>query len=149
MSNSKKVSPAAASKQAGLFDTDRAIVEGCLDVSGPFRHELAKALRNCPESRFIVAARISELSGKELSKDMLDKATSSNLDYGLRAEQLPALCHLIGSLTPFQALLDPLGAFVVGPDEADHLHLARLIEERQERENEISRLSKKLGYRIR
>ncbi len=149
MSNRNKVSPAAASKQAGLFDADRAIVEGCLDVAGPFRHELSKALRNHADSRFIIAARISELSGKDLSKDMLDKCTSSNLDYGLRAEQLPAACHLLGTLKPFQALLDPLGAYVIGPEETDDLHLARLMRERQERDAEIERLSKKLGYKVR
>ncbi len=145
MSNKRKDLNKSLSAQPRLFDTE--IIEGSLDVSLPFRDCLTQILRKCRESRYGVAAKISEFVGRNISKDMLDKYTSSNPDYGLRAENLPAFCKATGSMEPFKILLAPLGYEVMGPEECQLVRLARLTKQRLEIDAEIARLEKTAGIK--
>jgi len=145
MSNRKKNLNIDLSKQKSLFDTE--IVEGALDVSMAFRGALSKAISQCKESRWQIAAKISELTNRNISKDMLDKYTSSNLDYGLRAEDLTAFCAVTKSLEPFRVLLDPLDCEVADPRESKFVRLARLEQENAKLQAEIQRLRYELGIR--
>lgn len=133
------------SAQQQLFDTQ--LSEGDLDVSLAFRDAVSKALRRTTVSRYQVAARISELSGHNISKDMLDKLTSSNLDYGLRAEDLPALIIATESVEPARVLLKPLGYEIVSPEEGDYVRIARLERQRSDLDSEITRLRQKAGLK--
>lgn len=133
------------SAQQRLFDPG--LSEGDLDVSMAFRDSLTKALRKTDISRHFIAAKVSELTGHTISKDMLDKYTSSNTDYGLRAEDLPAFCIATGSADPFRALLIPISYDIVSPEEGDYLKIARLEKQRAELESEISRLKTKAGIK--
>lgn len=145
MSNQKKKLNIRASSQGSLFDSP--IVEGSLDVSMVFRDALSKALAACKDSRWQVAAQISELTRRTLSKDMLDKYTSSNQDYGFRAEELTAFCAVTGSLEPFRVLLDPLSCDVCDPEDTKHLRLARLNQHKTQILTEIARLERELGIK--
>ncbi len=145
MSKSKNVLHTPLSKQGDLFDT--IMPEGSLDVSLSFRDCLTKAFTRCKESRFVIAARISELSGKEISKDILDKCTSSNLDYGLRAEHVPAACYIAKTVDPIRILAAAVAGEVVTSDEADYVRLGRLLQEDQQRQIEIARLRLKIGIK--
>ncbi|MDR2018535.1 MAG: hypothetical protein LBQ00_06670 [Syntrophobacterales bacterium] len=145
MSNSKKQSTKVLSGQGSLFDTE--ISEGALDVSMAFRDALSKALTSCKDSRYQVAAKISELTKRNISKDMLDKYTSSNLDYGFRAEDLAAFCAVTGSLEPFRVLLSPLRCDVVDPHDSEYVRLAKLNQEKTRLLNEIAQVEFKLGLK--
>jgi hypothetical protein len=145
MSKGKKDLHNGLSNQGSLFDTK--VSEGSLDLSMAFRDTLTRLFSGCKDSRFIIAAKISEASKKDISKDMLDKCTSSNTDYGLRAEHLPAVCYVTHSLDPARVLLAPLGAAVLGPEEADYVRLARLVQEDQKRQLEIAQLKARLGIK--
>lgn len=145
MSKSKKVLHPFSSEQGRLFDDK--IVEGSLDLSLIFRDSLSKALRKSPDSRWQIVAKISELTGHNISKDMLDKYTSTNLDYGYRAEDITALCAVTGSVDPIRVLLEPLGCDVLTPGEHDWIKLAKVEKEKAELEREIYRLKEKLGIR--
>jgi len=143
MSKSKRDLHIGVSAQDGLFDN--APVEGALDVSLAFRDALSKALGRCKESRWQVAARISELTGRNISKDMLDKYTSSNLDYALRAEDLPAVLYVTQSLEPIRALLVPVGADAVDPKESKLVKLARMEQEKSRIDADMTQLKHELG----
>jgi len=145
MTKSKKDLLTGMSAQQTFFDKE--LVEGCLDVSMAFRASLSKAISGLAHSRWQIAARISELANRNISKDMLDKYTSSNLDYALHAEDLPALCHVCGSIEPAQILLDPLGYEVISPTDGDLVRLARLEKQKVILDMKINDLRRKAGLR--
>lgn len=145
MSKLKKDLHIQSPDQGRLFDSE--IVEGALNVSMEFRAALSRAISKCKESRYQIAAKISELARHDISKDMLDKYTSSNLDYGLRAEDLPAALKAIGSLAPGRVLFEPLGCDLVDPQESELVKLARLEQENSKLQGEIWALRHRLGIR--
>jgi hypothetical protein len=142
---SKRVLHPSLSAQGGLFDSP--IAEGALDVSLSFRDVLSKTLSACKDSRYQVAAKISELTRHNMSKEMLDKYTSSNGDYCFRAEDLAAFCAVVGSLEPFRALLEPLGCEVVGPEDSKLLKLTKKRQERAKMDEEIAPLERETGVK--
>jgi hypothetical protein len=145
MTNRKKDLHKALSAQEKLFDPGMS--EGDLDVSMIFRDALSQALRKTDVSRHMVAARISELTNHSISKDMLDKYTSSNLDYGFRAEDLTAFCHAVGSIEPFRVLLAPLGYEIISPEESNFVKIARLEKKRGDIDAELAELRHRAGIR--
>jgi hypothetical protein len=147
MTKQKKVLHNPLSNQAPLFDIPS--VEGSLDVSLAFRGALSRVLSKCRDSRYQLSAKLSELTKRNISKDSLDKYTSSNLDYALRAEDLPATIAVTGSLEHIQVLLDPVGCSVVTPEDNKLLKLARLTQHRNHLSLEIARLETELGVKAR
>lgn len=131
------------SNQEGLFDIP--LVEGSLDISLSFRAALSRAFSKCKDSRYQLAAKLSEYTKRNISKDSLDKCVSSNLDYALRAEDLPATIAVTGSLEHVQVLLDPVGCSVVTPEDNKLLKLARLTQQRNHLSIEIARLENEIG----
>lgn len=144
MSKIKKDLRNGVSAQQRLFDTK---AEGALDVSMAFRDVLSRSLSKVPDSRWQIAARISELANRNISKDMLDKYCSANPDYALRAEDLPAVIHVTGSIEPAQVLLLPVGFEIVGPEDAKLVRLAKLEAKKRELDAEIARLKTETGTR--
>lgn len=145
MSNHNHKKHPTISAQPDLFDTS--LAEGTFDISLGFRQTLSRAIHNCGKDRFHVAAEVARLTSSNFSKDMLDKYTSSAPEYGIRAEVLTALCHVIGSMEPFRYLLEPLDADVLNPEDKDLVRLARLTEQRLTIDNEINQLRSKRGLK--
>jgi len=136
------------SAQTNLFDTG--VVEGMFDVSLGFRQCLSRTMHDCAKQgkdRYHIAAEVSRLTRSSVSKESLDKYCGSDLSYGMRAEQLTAVCHSIGSLEPFRYLLDPLGSDVLNPEDLDLVRLARLEEDKRKLDVEIAQLRAKRGIR--
>lgn len=145
MSKRNRTIDGPMSAQQGLFDTG--LGEGSLDISLGFRQGLSRAISACGMNRYHIAAEISRLTQSNISKDMLDKYTSSDLSYGLRAEIIPAFCHVTGTLDPVRQLVDPLGADVVNPEDRDLLELARLLEEQKKIESKIMTIRARRGIK--
>lgn len=143
MSKVKNLLRRQISIQGGLFDNQ--IAEGSLDLSLAFRSELSKALSKCEGSRWQIAARISELTRHNVSKDMLDKYVSSNMAYALRAEILPAFCLVTNSLAPLEILVGPLGCQLIDAFENKQKRLADLVRKEARIRAEIDLLKKELG----
>jgi hypothetical protein len=141
MSNHHHKKHPAVSAQPELFDNS--LAEGTFNVSLGFRQTVSSCIRGCGKDRYQIAAEVSRLIGYSFSKDMLDKYTSSDHAYGLRAEVLTALCYVIGSMEPFRYLLEPLDADVLNPEDKDLVKLARLTEQRLTIDNEIMQLRTK------
>ena len=145
MSKCKKDKHNPMSTQAGLFDTE--LSEGALDVSMAFRDALSRALRGSKDSRWQVAARISELSGREISKHILDKYTSSDEAHEMKCIHLPAFCVITGTFEPIEVLAEAMGCEVVGPEESKMVRLARLEAEIKRLELKKLRLKSELGIK--
>jgi hypothetical protein len=63
-----------------LFDVPAAppLTGGSLDYDTELRHVLSDALKRTPASRYEVAARMSELTGTQITKEMLDAWTAES-----------------------------------------------------------------------
>jgi len=132
-----------ASNQQGLFDTG--LPEGSFDVLLGLKQLMSREMNGM--DRYMVAAHISRLTGRDLSKDMLDKYCSSDAAYRPPADMFVAFSHLVNSFGVFKYLLEPLGADVIGPEDLKFLRLARLEEQRRQLDAEIAQLRTKCGIR--
>ncbi len=145
MSKLKGKKATGAAIQEGLFDSG--LAEGALDISLGLRQCLSRAISGSGRDRYHIAAEISRLTRTNFSKDMLDKYTSSNLEYGIRAEILTAFCHVTGNLEPFRYLLEPLGSDVLNPEDRDLIELARLQEQERIIQGKIMSIRHRRGLK--
>ncbi len=145
MSRSIKKRSMGMSAEKTLFD--EGVSDGGLDVRMIFRDTITREISKSRLSRWQFAAEVSRLSGHELSKDMLDKCTSGNFDYGLRAESLPAVLYVLQSLEPARALLAAIESDVIAPEESEFVKLLRLERQKATLDDQISGLRAKLGIR--
>lgn len=66
-------------------------IPGALNISAEMRGLISNILKNCPKSRFEVAARMSELIGIEITKYQLDSWTAESRDgWRFPLEYVPA-----------------------------------------------------------
>ncbi|HEY3309878.1 MAG TPA: hypothetical protein VGJ93_15610 [Desulfuromonadaceae bacterium] len=135
----------ALSGQHGLFDSG--LLEGAFDIGLGLRQCLSRAISESGLDRYYIAAEISRLTKSTVSKDMLDKYTSSNPDYCIRCEILTAFCHVVGSLEPFRYLLEPLGSDALKPEDKDLIELARLQEDERRIQGKIMQIRAKRGLK--
>lgn len=143
MSKRKQQAGYSTSAQQNLFDT--VMEEGAFDISLGFRQCLSRSISTCGKDRYHVSAEVSRLTRSNFSKDMLDKYTSSDASYAIRAEVLTALCYVTGSMEPFRYLLEPLEADVLMPEDRDLVELARLHEQKKSLDTRIMEISRKRG----
>lgn len=143
MAKTKAAVDSGISKQQGLFDTGPA--EGSLDIVLGLKQLLSRLLRGY--DRYLVAAQISKATLKEISKDTLDKILSSDPAYQPSAIVIVAICHITGSLEPFQYLLEPLGADVLPPGDLDLLEYARLDQQERTIKTRMAEIRTKRGWR--
>jgi len=103
---------------------------GSLDIDRQFRAAISDALKRCPLSRWQVAARMSELTGVEITKTMLDSWTAeSKENHRFPAIFLPAFCEAVGSWEPLRLLCRLIGVFVLPGPEALRAEIQRIDEE--------------------
>lgn len=109
----------AEKKPAGSFDIDR-----------PFREAISESLKRCPRSRWEVAAHMSELTGTEITKAMLDSWTAeSKENHRFPAVFVPAFCEAVACSEPLKLLGRLVGVFVLPGPEAMRAEIRRLEEE--------------------
>lgn len=91
-----------------------------LNIDLLLRETIAQAIKECPHSRFQIAAKMSEMLGTEVSKTMIDSWTAESREGINRfpACYLPAFCHVVGSIEPLKVLADLVGSFVIQGEEA-------------------------------
>ena len=106
-------------KQAGSFEIDRC-----------FREAISDAIRQCPRSRWEVAARMSELTNTDITKTMLDSWTAESKEqHRFPAIYLPAFCEAVGNSDALKILGRLVGVFVLPGPEALRAEIQRLEEE--------------------
>jgi len=143
MSNPKKNLHNVLPGQEGIFGD----LEGSADISSLFRDQLSKSFSRCRLSRWQIAAKISEMTRHNIGKDTLDKITSQNRNYALRAEDLPAVIVITGDVELARILLAPTGLKVLEPAEGKLLRLLQLTEKRKKIVSEILHIEKELGLK--
>ena len=130
----------------GLYLIPRAVEKntGALECRVEIAHVMSQALKG--QDRYKVAAEMSQVLKREVSKHMLDAFTAES-----REDHTPPLDTAIAFdlVTGGHALLDlaasKLGARVVIGKETLHTQLGRLETEREETTNKIRSLKAALG----
>lgn len=131
------------SSQLALIDNG--LEEGSLDIGLGLKQLLSRQLQGY--DRWIVAAQISRATGKDLSKDVLDKILSSDPAYQPSALHVTAIAAITGKLNAFQYLLEPLGSDVLDPADRDLIELARIQEKMKILETEKQRILSRRGLK--
>jgi hypothetical protein len=110
---------------------------GSFDIDRQFRESISTALKDCPLSRYQVAARMSELVGQEITKSMLDSWTAESKElHRFPAIFLPAFCEATGDAEPLRILGKICGIFILPGPEALRSEIRKLDEEIQKRQAE-------------
>lgn len=100
---------------------------GNLDLDLQLREALSEALRYCDGGRFTVAATMSRLTGREISKYMLDAYTAeSRTDHNFPLRYAAAFEVATGSFCLTQLLARSRGCKVLAGEEALLAELGRL-----------------------
>jgi len=132
MSKSKKDLAMAMSGQQSFLDKLKP-EPGDLNISLRIRDAISQALRKSKLSRYQIAALMSELTGSDISKTMLDAYSADSKEYHrFPLEWVPAFIRATGDEAILKAVAEAAGCQVVSGDEAVYAEIARL--ERQEEE---------------
>lgn len=145
MSKAHRKIDRSISGQPELFDTT--LPEGSFDLLLGLKQLMSREMTACGVDRYLISAQVSRLTGRDISKEMLDKYVSSDMAYRPPADMLVAFCHVVGSFGVFSYLLEPLDADVLHPEDKDLVELARLTEQRMTIDNRIMQLRTKRGLK--
>lgn len=110
---------------------------GSFDIDRQFRAAISEALKHSPLSRWQIVARMSELTGSEITKSMLDSWTAdSKEDHRFPAIFLPAFCEAVGCSEPLNLLGRLVGVFVLPGPEALRAEIRRIEEDISRKQTE-------------
>ena len=126
--------------------------EGSLDVNIRFRAAISEAIKGCPLSRPQIAARMSELTGVEITTSMLNSWTAESKDqHRFPAIFLPAFYEVTKATWPYRMLANPVGLYIMESPEALLSEEAAIDEQikRLQREKRERRLLRKVMERQR
>lgn len=127
-------------RQLGLFDIlirekrtrekERSSEPGALNIQRAVRLAMCEAIKQCPLSRYEIAAKMSISMDVEVTRYMLDSYTSEAKEgHRMPAEYLPAFCKATGSMKPLKVLIEVTGLFALPGPEALRAEIQRLDEE--------------------
>lgn len=129
-----------------MIPVQRTPAPGAYDFDQELRHKLSDLLKSTPLSRYEVAARMSELVGREISKNQLDAWTAeSRPGWRFPLEYLPALESTCETHEITRWLADIRGCRLVKGEDALIIELTRLEREEGELKRRKRQLQKYLG----
>ncbi|MEW6691678.1 MAG: hypothetical protein AB1340_02465 [Pseudomonadota bacterium] len=131
-----------------LFDVPTPAPElpGTMDYRVQVAHMTSEMLRGTPLDRYEIAARASRLTGKDVSKNMLDAyASDAREDHNLPFYLAPALEAVCESHVLTAWLADIRGGRLLIGREALNAELGRLERQRDEAAKRIKQLKSLMG----
>jgi hypothetical protein len=98
------------------------------------RDAITRAIKDCPHSRYQIAAKMSELLGVEITKSMLDSWTAESKEgtYRFPACYLPAFCRALSNIEPLRIMADLLGAYVIEGEDALLTQLGKIRNQKEQ-----------------
>lgn len=119
---------------------------GTMDYRAQVSHLVSEMLRSAPHDRYDIAAKMSRLTGKDVSKNMLDAyASDAREDHNLPFYLLPALETVCESHAMTAWLADVRGGRLLVGREALNAELGRLERQRDEAAKRIKQLKQLMG----
>ena len=103
---------------------------GSLDIDSELRAAISFDIKGCPFSRYQIAAKMSELTGQEITESMLYNWTAEAHDrHRFPAQFLPAFVIATGGRRAFECLSRRSGLFALPGPEALRSEIQRLDEQ--------------------
>ncbi len=118
-------------KKAQLLSTQTdPTPQGSLDIDSEFRAAVSADIKACPLSRYQIAARMSELTGQEITEAMLYSWTAESKEkHRFPCQFLPAFVVATGGRRAFECLSRRSGLFALPGPEALRAEIHRLDEQ--------------------
>lgn len=114
---------------------------GAMNITLQLQEIIDKCIGQCSVSRDIIAGRMTELTGHQITRCMLDSWTSSaKQKHRFPAEFLPAFCAAVGSVQPLSFLARKSGVFTLPDRDVLRAELARKMETRDDANREIKKI---------
>lgn len=105
------------------------VTPGSLDIDSQFRELISEAIRKSQYSRHPIAARMSELTGHEITKSMLDSwSAESKENHRFPAIFIPAFCEAVGNRDILTLLCEKAGTFNMKGPEALRAEIRQIDE---------------------
>ena len=121
-------------------------IPGALNFSHPLRHLLSDLLKACPNSREIIAARMSELTGEAITKHQLDSWTAESREgWRFPLEYLPAFEVAVETHQVTSWMADLRGCKVLVGKEALDAEIGKLERLKEEAAKRIKHLKQAMG----
>lgn len=133
----------AAPNQISIFDLIKSMAEvqkpsngetgeGSLDMDPSIREAISKALKNCKYDRYGVAARMSRLMAKEVTKFMLDSWSAESKETNrFPLSYLNALISATNDKSILRLLCEKAGGYFIESEDALRLELGKIEEQVQ------------------
>lgn len=124
---------------------------GSLNISLRFRNALSRALKQCPDSRVQVAARMTDLlfgdaDEGEVTKAQIDAWTApSRGAWRMPAEYLPAFIRATGAYGLLDDIAGPLGCRVLAGEEVALAELGAIALQKKHLSSRETALKKSMG----
>lgn len=141
----KKKIDLAAPNQLDIFDLikhlaeiqkpshDNGAVEGSLDLDSQIREAISKSLKHCKYDRYGVAAKMSRLMAKEVTKSMLDSWSAESKDSNrFPLSYLSSLITATEDKSILRLLCEKAGGYFIESEDALRLELGKLEEQVKE-----------------
>lgn len=128
MANRKRKIDTGMSNQLSLFDIVKqhhmskfsiAYEAGSFDIDRRLRELLSEGLRQCDVDRYEVAARMSRLVGREITKSHLDSWTAESKEmHNIPFKYVPAFCYVTGYKEPLRLAAEMVQCYLLESEEA-------------------------------
>jgi hypothetical protein len=129
-----------------LFPVRRPVEESRpVDLSLRIKTAMGQALKACPDSAAIVAARIAEMTGRELTVDALYTFTAaSKPEHDIGLTRFVAFVRATGALWLWDVLVEGDGLVVLQGREAKLAQLGHLRQQRQQIEDQLREIEREI-----
>lgn len=129
------------------FDRARILDENLTDAQ-KIRAALCESIRTSGKSRAQIAEEMTALAGRKVSERMLNGYTAeSQEDYLFPADLTRSFCAATENYALLDCLADMQGLVVIHPDEAELLELGRAFLQREQADEEMAKLQRRLHGR--
>lgn len=119
---------------------------GCFDISKSIRAIITDSLKHTSLSRHQVAARMSELLGREITKAQLDAfSAESKENHRFPLEYLPAFVEATGDRSLIRFIAEKCMGYYIENADALHLELGRIHEQEKVLKDRKRAISSVLG----
>ncbi len=110
---------------------------GGLNIMSEFKQLISRCISLSKDSRYQIAAKMSELLGVEITFNMLNAWTAeSHYQNRFPAEFLPAFCQVVKCYEPISFLAEKIGLFLLPGEEALRSEIQKIDEQVKELQKE-------------
>jgi hypothetical protein len=99
---------------------------GAMDMDQRLRQLLNEAIKASPHSREKIAAMVSSLANRPITKPMIDCWTGAGRPHRFPADLIPAFCQALGNAVLLRGLAEASGCHVIERDAARDIRIAQL-----------------------